>query len=40
VFWWDRAEEYDTPEQNMYLIGHSFDEFIKSLIPFQYGKGP
>jgi hypothetical protein len=40
VFWWDRAEEHDSPEKNMYLIGHSFDEFMKSLIPFEYGKGP
>jgi hypothetical protein len=39
VFWWDRAENHDTPEQNMYLVGHSFDEFIKNLIPYEYGKG-
>jgi hypothetical protein len=38
VFWWDRAEEFDEPEKNIYLVAHTFDSFMKSLIPYKSGE--
>jgi hypothetical protein len=31
VYWWDRSEPSENPNDNLELIGHDFESFINSL---------